>query len=241
VDDGDDEGIGSVVHRKPATAPVADARTSDAQAAADGDSEGYSTVIFRNPPETKGFPATNLSSSAQDPADSSDGDAGFGTVIVRRPAAAVAGIQDHIRLAPLEIPVSPNSAASPTNLSPTTSSSSPGSVMVSFAPQSTGILSSPLSAGDPHVCDGTRTALPPTSSTLVSLSSRLPSQVSPEQLDAVSHAVAFAHNRRKFGSDRGRTVSDSGGGVSLEQLNTVNRNRSKSGAGVQQHGILLGR
>jgi hypothetical protein len=52
--------------------------------------------------------------------------------------------------------------------------------------------------------------------------------------------VAFAHNRRNK-PVRGRVASESGGGVSLEQYNTVNRNRSKSGSSVQQHGVLLGR
>jgi hypothetical protein len=231
-DDGGEEGAGSVVHRKPAAARAADAHASDAEVAADGDSEGYSTVIFRNPP-------TNFSSSAQDPADSLDGDAGFGTVIVRRPAAAVAGIQDHIRLAPLEIPVSPNSVASPTSPS-TISPSSPGSVLVSFAPESTGPLSTPLSSRSPPVTDGTRAALPSSSSPFASLSSLPSSHGTPEQLDAVSHAVAFAQYRRN-NPGRGRNASESGGGVSLEQFNTVNRRRSQSGSSVQQHGVLLGR
>ncbi len=231
-DDGGEDGTGSVVHRKPAAVRAADAHASDAEAAADGGSEGYSTVIFRNPP-------TNFSSSAQDPADSLDGDAGFGTVIVRRPAAAVSGIRDPIRLAALEIPVSPNSVPSSPSPTSTISPSSPGSVLVSFAPESTGPLSSPLFSRSPPVTDGTRAAPPSSSSPFASLSSFPPSQASPEQLDAVSHAVAFAHNRRNK-PGRGRIASESGGGVSLEQFNTVNRNRSKSGSSVP-HGVLLGR
>ena len=232
--DDEDEGNGSVVHRKPAAATALDVRRSDStsEAVADADDEGYSTVIFRNPPSTSA-PLSVLDA---------DGDAAYGTVIVRQPAAAVAGAPAPNRPASLEIPVSPNSTVSHSTFS-ASPASSPTSVLVSFAPETTQPFGSPLSSDSPTASPQSEEAPLPSSSSphVAHASDPPPCEHSSEDHAAASYAVAFAHNRRKnFIASKSRSLSDPVGGVVVDPFSAASRKRS-SLSGTQQQGVSLGR
>ncbi len=238
------------MHRKPAAAAAAvdvPSNISAPEAAADGEGDGYSTVIFRNP-------LHNFSTSAL--TDSLDGDTAYSTVIVRQPAIAVAAAhdaRDSHRPDPIEIPVSPNSASAaiPSPLlcysSSASDASSPASVLVSFAPETTDPFASPIGASP---CDPAlpQAAPAPSSPLLSPVSSHTPPAATgkqpenSEQLAAVSHAVAFAHNRRNFGAGKGksRSISDPHSSVSADLYSTAPRKRSST-SGAQQQGLSLGR
>jgi hypothetical protein len=240
VADEEDEGGGSVVHRRPAAMELP--RSGSEAGEADGDDGAYSTVIFRNAP-----PNSNISISAQEFANSSDGEAAYSTVIVRQPAAETSAATDVNRPAPIEIPISPHSSEAPaafSSSSSTSPASSPASVLVSFAPESTEPFASPFSSGSPH----TSTYIDPiaSSSPLSPQASQSPPAHSDDaaqnydQTAAVSDAVAFAHNRRKVGTGKSRSASDPRGGMYGDAFNTTNRKRAST-SGAQQQGAPLGR
>ena len=239
------------MHRKPAAAAAAvPSDTSAPDPAVDGDGDGYSTVIFRDP-------FHNFATSALELSDSLDGDAAYSTVIVRQPATAAAAshdARDSLRPDPIEIPVSPNSAASaatPSVLffysSSTSDASSPASVLVSFAPEATDPFASPVCV-EPYHPALPQAAAAPSSPPLSPVLCHTPSAASgdqpenSEQLADVSHAVAFVQNRRNLGTGKGksRSISDPHSSVSANAHSTAPRKRSST-SGVQQQGLSLGR
>ncbi len=252
--DEEEDGSGSVVHRKPAAPAAVDVRRGDSvtEAAADGEDEGYSTVIFRNP--SSNFPSSALD---MDGTFSSDSDAAYGTVIVRNPPSVVAAAHASSRPASLEIPATPDSAA----LDPTFSSSavspasSPTSVLVSFAPEATQAFGSPLSSDTPTSALAVEAVLPSSSPFAPHTAASSPASDegagtrgdkgrsdSSEEHAAASYAVAFAQNRRNyFNTSKSRAVSDPFGGVVAADPFSTSRRKRLSVSGMMQQGLPLGR